>query len=373
MLHVDLPTRSEIDRLLNARDDASVSIYLPTTPITPDAQADRIELKNLRREALDRLKSLQTHKRQVDAIGESLEDLVEDDSFWSTQARSLAIFCTPDRTITFRLPNTLTPVAKVSDRFHVKPLLRAVTFPQSAFILALAQGAVRLIEFCGDVAPHVVKVDGMPTDVASAVGVPSILGRAPMGRIQGSEGQRVYMRMYARRIDSALRDLLGGRETPLILAATDPMESIYRSVNTYPHLAAKGLEGSPEKLSDAQLAERARVVLDGLHADELRSLHEEFSRRTGERRTMTDLSDIARAVTNGSVQTLFVDMDAVVPGALAEADGALTYADDADPGSYGVLDEIARRAWLTGARVLAVRAADVPGGRQAAAILRYAP
>ncbi len=39
--------------------------------------------------------------------------------------------------------------------------------------------------------------------------------------------------------------------------------------------------------------------------------------------------------------------------------------------SYGVVDEIARRVWLNGGRVLAVRKDDVPG-QGVAAILRYA-
>jgi hypothetical protein len=38
------------------------------------------------------------------------------------------------------LPNRLTPVAVGGTRFLVKPLPRAVTFPQTAFVLAPAQG-----------------------------------------------------------------------------------------------------------------------------------------------------------------------------------------------------------------------------------------
>jgi hypothetical protein len=38
---------------------------------------------------------------------------------------------------------------------------------------------------------------------------------------------------------------------------------------------------------------------------------------------------------------------------------------------HDVTDEVARRAWLTGARVLAVRRSDVPGQGALAAILRY--
>ena len=56
-LHTDIPTRSEVERLLLARDPSSVSAYLPTSPITQDAQADRIELKNLVADATGQLEA----------------------------------------------------------------------------------------------------------------------------------------------------------------------------------------------------------------------------------------------------------------------------------------------------------------------------
>ena len=34
---------------------------------------------------------------------------------------------------------------------------------------------------------------------------------------------KVRLAQYARKVDQALRDLLGGRETPLILAAAEPL------------------------------------------------------------------------------------------------------------------------------------------------------
>lgn len=114
----------------------------------------------------------------------------------------------------------------------------------------------------------------MPSDVASAAGRSSIADRAPHRRIQGSEGQKVIMRKYARRIDQALRPFLNGLDVPLILAASEPMDSIFRSVNTYPQLAPSTIAGNPEGTPDAQLAERARAVLDDLYADELRQVHE---------------------------------------------------------------------------------------------------
>jgi hypothetical protein len=55
MLYVDIPTVPEFRALASTRADACVSIYLPTTPVTQDTAASRIELKNLTKSALAQL------------------------------------------------------------------------------------------------------------------------------------------------------------------------------------------------------------------------------------------------------------------------------------------------------------------------------
>ena len=180
------------------------------------------------------------------------------------------------------------------------------------------------------------------------------------------------MRQYARQIDQVLRPLLNGVELPLILAAAEPMDSIYRSVNSYPHLLPTSVSGNPAALSDGELAERARRILDELYAAELRTTHETYALRTSQRRASADVADVARAATYGLVETVMVDIDEVVPGSVDE-NGAVTFDDAGDAVNYGVVDEIARRVWLNGGRVLAVRRDDMPGEGSVAAILRFAP
>jgi hypothetical protein len=128
--------------------------------------ADR--LQNLARAALDQLAG--ADKNDLAAVEEALADLAEDDGFWRRQARTLAVFATPAWLRTFRLPNRLIELAVGGERLYVKPLMRAVTFPQTAFVLALAQGGVRLLETVPDAPPALVRVPDMPSDVATAAG-----------------------------------------------------------------------------------------------------------------------------------------------------------------------------------------------------------
>ena len=143
------------------------------------------------------------------------------------------MFASPTSLRTFRLPNRLSSVVEVADRFYVKPLLRRSASRRPAFVLALAAGSVRLVEVDSRRAAVHRSVPDLPADAASAAGKASIADRSPSARLQGSEGQKVRLRQFARKVDQALRGGLTGLELPLILAATEPLASIYRSLNSY--------------------------------------------------------------------------------------------------------------------------------------------
>jgi len=377
MLHVDMPTRAELEALIRHRGPACVSIYVPTTPLTRDTQADRIALDNLAGQAIDQLDAAaaaadRAQRLLVRDMAELMRELVDDDAFWAMQARSLAVFVSEDRIRTFRLANRLEATVEVADRFHVKPLLRAVTLRHEAFVLALSQDAVRLVEVTPDLPPATVRVPELPRDLADAVGRGSLQSRSPRGRIQGSEGKKVRLAQYARAVDAALRAFLAGRDVPLILAATEPIDAIFRAACTYPHLAREGLGANPDELTDHALAGAARAVLDGLHAEEVGDFAALFEARTRAGRTTTDIAHAARAATFGAVAAIAVDIDTAVPGTVADEDGAVTFAPSASAETHGVVDEIAGRVFTSGGRVLALRRDEIPGGGELAAVLRYA-
>jgi Bacterial archaeo-eukaryotic release factor family 11 len=370
MLYVDVPTLPEVKSLITARSDACMSLYVSTTPQTQHVSASRIAYGNLLKAGLKQLEHAGFDKRRRAALEAACGALREDDAFWTHQSHSLAVLATPDRIHTFRLATTVTDSVEVSDRFQLKPLLRAIAFPQTAFVVALSENAARLIEIFPDLPPLPLKVPGLPKSAGDAVGRASVNNLTQNTRIANAEGQTTLLRQYARHVDAALRGMLGGHTTPLILAATQPLEAIYRNINCCPALLGEGIAGSPDRLSDAELAEAARPVLDKHYKDQIRAAKAQFAARLGDRRATTDLNEIARAATNGAIQLLMVDIDRVMPGTVDVA-GRVSLASDDSAQTYDVLDEVAGRAILGGAEFLGVRQADLPEGAPLAAILRY--
>lgn len=369
-LNTDVPSWHQIEQLLAVQTPSCVSIYAPSTPIGAQVGASRLEFKNLVKEARTQLEQSGATTDQVERITEELDDILDDDDFWRQQSRSVAVFANPELCQVYRLPNRLVSEVEVGDRLYVKPLLRSITFPQAGYVLALAAGSVRLVEFVADGPSEVVTVPDLPEGAASAAGKSSLSDRAPIRRIQGAEGQKLRLLQYARKVDQALRPLLVGLDLPLVLAAAEPIASIYRQVNSYPHLLATGVPGSPEQVQDENLVAAARTIVDAQYRQDVQELNNRIGELQNSGRSSTDLAALAYAATQGVVDTLLVDIEQRVPGEISD-DGRIDLSAADDHRSYGVVDEVARRVLRTGGTVFAVRGNEIAAGQPAAGILRH--
>lgn len=370
MYYLDLPSVEEVGNLNLVRSDASISIYLATTPISRETEQTRITLNNLIKKAIKQLEALGTEKPRIQLLQQQFDDLLADQDFWDYQANSLAILATPESMRTYRLANKLQNTVEVSDRFHLKPLLRAVTFSHAAYILALSEKSVRLIQVSPDLPAKEIMVPNLPDDAADATNKVILKDSSGKDQRPGAHAYNAYLANYVRKINAALRPLHLHAQSPIILAATQPLDGIFRSL-TRLSLLPTSIAGNPEHLSAAELAIAARPVLDGYYQRLIEDFQRLFTQRTGQKRATTDISDAARLATFGGIERLLVDIDGVVAGTIDDETGAVSFAGESDAISYGIVDEISCRALRTGAKVMAVRRADIPGGHDLAAITRY--
>ena len=391
MLHIDIPTLAEFKALAAIKGETCVSLYVPTEPLRERERQNRIALKDLAAQALQQLTEAGVDKRRIapleaqirHLVGADEEDVDDDkirklqhkkpdplDEFWKCQGHGLAVLATPQMMCTFRMPYRPKPLAEVANRFHLTPLIRVMTSPHDVFVLALAEKGVRLVRIFVNLPPARIHVPDLPKDAEEVAHRASIRERNQKGHLQGSEAAKFLLYKFARRIDRALHGVLAGRLAPLVLAADEPLASIYRSVNTYPGLMDEMIAGNPNLMSDAQLEDAALPILDQLYERELKAVIARFD-ELKPRRATTDVSYAAHAATAGAVEELLVDLDTVIPGFVSEIDGSVTYASSDNAEVYSVVDEIARRALSSGARVFGARRDDLPERAPLVAILRY--
>src|ERR1700731_2514515 len=391
MLHIDIPTLEEFKALAQIKGEVCILVYLPTSPLVENIRANRIAFRDLARDALAQLRETGVDKHKIIDFEERFDHLaglerdVQDEdkirklqrakpdsfeTFWHYQAHGLAVLSTPGLMRMFRLPDAPKPLAEVADRLHLTPLIRAMTSPHDIFVLALAEESVRLIHAFANFPPVRLQIPDLPRNAEEATRRPSFHVRAPRGRLQNLEGEKVLLHKYVRKVEQAIHNVFAGLNTPLVVAAEEPLASMYRSLNGYPGLAEEIIEGNPDQKTDAELEDAAIPILDRLYSREVKAaiaLYDQLKPR----RATTDVSYAAHAATAGAVEQLLVDLDAVVPGLVSDIDGSVIYSASDDAETYSVVDEVARRALSTGARVLGARREELPDRAPLTAILRY--
>ena len=80
-LHVDIPSRAQLERLLNHRSPFSISLYVTAGRLPDEGQAARIAVKSLGSQALDQVRAGGGDHRLLQELEGFLDDLDEHDAF----------------------------------------------------------------------------------------------------------------------------------------------------------------------------------------------------------------------------------------------------------------------------------------------------
>lgn len=372
MLHLDPVSPDDLRRLDAERAEPCVSLYLPTQPPTlPALRQDTVAFREMRRDLRARAEAAGFGTAVIAAIDDQLEAINEDPEFWRYMAHGLAVFVTPERIRTIRLPMPVERRIDISDRFHIKPLVPLIARAHDAFVLEIAQKRVRLLSVTeGDV----VEVDapGLPKGLDDYLENNRTPENTHTAEMQQSAEKKMRQRQFAHGLERALRPVLRGRKEPLVLAGVETILTYFKEVDTYPHTAQETISGNQEHTPDIQIAERARAIAEQDYRRKVDASLERVNALRNDNRGSTDLSEIARAAEEGRVETLVVTLDESIYGRLEDGIGSFVPGAEASPTTYDVLDEIVGRTIRTGGAVLAAHADALPEGLKAAAVFRYA-
>jgi hypothetical protein len=352
---------------------------MPTHRSGPETQQDPIRLKNLIRQAEERLSAAGIRQPDASEVLRPARELIEEEAFWRHQSEGLALFLRVGWSRRYRLPHSFDEMVVVSDRFHVSPLLPLLTGDGRFFVLALSENEARLLAGTRS-AVHVVNVPGLPAGVRDAlryddpqreVGSHAAERGGPGARVVvhgqgiGAEVQKERLGRYLHAVDDAVRRSLREQQAPLVLAGVGYVRAMYRDINTYPRLLEAGITGSPDRTSGEELHARAWALVEPLFARDRDAAAAAFRGALGTGRASASLEDVLTAAEAGRIDVLFVSTGPHASAGVSDADEGQELG-GGDPIEQAVVGTI-----LNAGTVYAVPDHEMPDRAKVAALFRY--
>jgi hypothetical protein len=378
---MDLFTRDDLKVLLKDRPGPCVSLFMPAH--RGGSEQDPIRFRNLLGAAEDRLVTFGLRAPEARDLLAPARALLGEPFFWKDQCDGLALFQGADFLRVYRLPLPLGERVAVEGRFCIRPLLPLLACDGRYYVLAFSQNGVRLLQGTRHTVAEV-DLRGVPTSLAEALAThdqdeplgfhthPALgLGRKGAifhGQGVGIDDTKDDLLRFFQRVDRGLHAVLRPDRPPLVLAAVDYLMPLYREANTYPHLLEKGVEGNPDRLSTAELHDRAwplvRPHFEQVREDALALYH----RLAGTGRTVRGVREVVPAAHAGQVETLFVALGAECWGVLDPPAGQVEEHAPPLPGDADLLDLAVADTLRHDGTVYVLPAGEVPGGATVAAI-----
>ncbi|MFN8484338.1 MAG: hypothetical protein U0768_14970 [Anaerolineae bacterium] len=376
--------RADLKRLTQREEGWHVSLFIPTYSSGAATEQNPIRYRNLLTQANEMLVAAGVRAPDAAAFLAPAQRLVADSHFWLKQRDGLAVFLSSALAYVYRVGAPLPERVVVGPRFAIRPLLPLLTPPPQFYVLALSLNQTRLYRGNRETLAEVELAD-TPTSLDEALRY-SELGKehlsfsvAPSGGGDAiSYGRGIKSDIlkdealaFFQQLNKGIVAAIGDGTAPLLLAGVDYLFPIYREANSYAYLADDGIAGNPERAAPADLHARVWPIVAPLFDRERQADAERYQALAGTGRTANAVAEVVPAAARGRVEALFVSRDAVQPGFVAPATGAVTIHEAAVAGDEDLLDAAALAAYLNGASVYVVPAEAMPDTTPLAAILRY--
>lgn len=386
MKFMKLMTKNDLKNLIEKQKGLCISIFMPTHRAGPETRQNSIRFKNLLGEAERQLLATGIRAAEMKKLLKPAQALLNDRPFWQHQSDGLAMFLSQETFRYYSLPLDFEELIVATDRFHTKPLLLLFSGDGRFYVLALSQNQVKLFQGTRFSVSEL-ELKGVPKDINEALkyddpekqlqfhtGTPGVTGkRAAMfhGHGIGKDDSKQNTLRYFRQINKGVYELLKEETAPLALTGVGYLFSIYRKVNTYPHLVEEGIAGNPEELSAQELHDRAWDIVEPLFLKAQRDAIKQYKQLANTERASRDISVIVPAAYHGRIELLFVAVGTQQWGTFDQDSNDVRLHQKAEPGSGDLLDFAAIHTLLNAGTVYAVEPKKVPDDAPLAAVFRY--
>lgn len=306
---MDLFTKHDLELLTRERTGMCVSLYLRRQGTGSEVQQDTINFNNMLAAVQEELTALGMDRPDARNFIKPARALVSDNAFWQLPSRGLALFLAEGFFQPYRLPIPLDDMLGVSGRFHLKPLLPLVTEDTEYYLLVLSQRKIRLFHgsrfgLAKEAVPGI--PDAMKETISKEQNEAFQQRQARPGGAAGRGGPRddENISRYFPDVSKGMCELLGSRNTPLVIAGVEYLLSLYRQANTYPGLLANEIKGDLDALRAEALQQQAWPLVEPLVKKRREEALKELDAMMGTDKASTSTPEIVSASYKGRVRTL---------------------------------------------------------------------
>ena len=381
-------TVEEVSALFDRKGDWCASIYIPTAEAGKEIRQSPIRLKNRLSEAEQQLEEAGSDQAPVAKACELLKqrcdlDSDENRAFWRHQGRGLAVLLDGTDEHFFRLPQPVDRSAVVAQRFHLKPLLRAVNRDEEYCVLAVSQQQVRFLDGSRSGLSER-PVEQLPESLQAVIRGDHIKGfnmhsfnvrpgdgdaAVPHGHLDSNEQHE--LRRYFGTIDQALHEELRGDTRPLIFAGVGELFPFFRDTTEYGFLEETPIAGNPDELSATELHDKAWPMIAKRFKQRQQDALQRYQSAVHNDLGESDLEKILIAAHDGRIDTLLVQSGATCWGTYDADSRSLQRDDESSAENYDLIDLATVKTFAAQGSVVFLDDASLPDGQVAAAICRY--
>lgn len=344
-----------------------ISITLPTHRTAPENRQDPVRVKNLVREAADRLLE-EFPKREMEPLLIRLEKLAESIDY-NNLLDGLVLYTNQDYSHSFVLPFSVPERVVIDDTFLTRDLVHALNHSTRYWVLVLSEQPTRLYEGLRNTLVEV-KEDGFPLEHTMPGGSKKLPGGPG---VRKSAYRDEYHRKFFRQVDGALKTFMDDDRLPLVVVGVDRYQAFYDEVTNYQDLIFGRIIGNHDKTSAHELSKMVWPLVEEKLAAKREQMLGELKKAVSDRIVATEINDIWRKAANGRGRHLLVEENFHFPARLDETGQGLTPAEDVTAPDVidDAVDEIIETVISMGGEVTFLEDGQLDDHQRMALILRY--
>lgn len=318
-----------LKELKDIRSENCITIIATTHRTKPDYLNDGLRVKNLIKDAEDRLMA-DTTKRNAKSLIEKLNKLAAEIDH-SQNLESLMLFVNDEIAEYTRLPIKVEDRVVIDETFATRDLVRGMHLETHYYILVLSQDKIRLIEAMND---KIVQEIGNPFPIENT----QFYSKNRAANALASK-QTSLIAEYFNQADKDVNDIRKGNSLPVLICGLEENQNEYIKIADKKH-SIFDVFLNKNKINDPahSIVEESWEIVKDYVTKINNERKEELKRAVGENKFLSDTNEIWKAISEGKIQTLFIEQGLFQPAVMK--DDEIVYVSDEERNNTGVIDDI---------------------------------